>query len=136
MITLERLFDAVPATLYEAWTNPVVMAKWFFVEAHWSAEVNNDVRVGGEYTLSMVLDDETRHTMHGRYLDLEPNRLVRFTWTSHVAENTVVTVEFEPRGEKTLLRLTHELVPTEEGRMQHRHGWGGVLENLATWVGK
>ena len=135
-LVIERLFDTDCQTLYEAWTDPKVMARWFFVEENWSAEVTNDLQVGGAYTLSMVLDAETRHTMTGEYLELREHSRIRFTWTSHVVENSIVTIDLEPVGDKTLLRLTHELIPNEEARTAHRHGWGGCLDSLAQQVSR
>lgn len=133
-IVLERLFDADAQTLYDAWTDPRIMAEWFFVGMDWDAEVENDLRVGGDYRLSMIMPSGERHTMHGSYLALEPGRRVSFTWTSHVVENTRVTIELEPRDHGTLLRLTHELVDSEQARSAHREGWGGCLDNLARRV--
>lgn len=134
IIVLERLFDADAQTLYDAWTDPEIMAQWFFVGMDWSAEVENELRVGGGYRLAMLMPTGERHTMHGDYLELDPPRRVVFSWSSHVVENSRVTIELETKGEQTLLRLTHELIPTAEARDAHRQGWGGCLENLARRV--
>jgi uncharacterized protein YndB with AHSA1/START domain len=131
-IVLERLFDADAQALYEAWTDPEIMAQWFFVGADWSVEVENELHVGGGFRLSMRVPSGATHTMHGEYLELDPDRRIVFSWTSHVAENTRVTIDLEPRGDQTLLRLTHELVPTPDAREAHRQGWGGCLDNLAS----
>jgi uncharacterized protein YndB with AHSA1/START domain len=134
-IVMERMFDADAETLYEAWTDPKVMAQWFFVDPTWSAEVENELRVGGTYRLAMVLSTDERHTMSGEYLELEPHRRIRFTWNSHVVDNSRITIEIEPVGDRTRLRLTHELIPSEEARQAHRAGWGGCLDNLARALG-
>lgn len=130
-IIVERFFEADAETLYEAWTDPEVMVKWFFVGEDWSAEIESDLRVGGAYRLSMITAVKEAHTMHGEYLELEPGRRVKFTWNSHVADDTLVTIDLDPREGGTMLTLTHELVPTPESRAAHRAGWGGCLENLA-----
>lgn len=134
-LVVERTFNADCATLYDAWTDPAVMAKWFFVDEGGRAEVKSDLRVGGRYELKMIFPGDVEHTMHGEYLELEPHRRVRFTWNSAVATGTEVTVEFEAIGDRSRLRLTHAFIDSDELRRRHAHGWGGCLDNLHRLLG-
>jgi uncharacterized protein YndB with AHSA1/START domain len=60
-----------------------------------------------------------------------PDRLV-FTWgwEGGLPADTVVTIEFHPRGSATEVVLTHTRFPTEAYRDEHLKGWAGCLDRL------
>ena len=87
--------------------------------------------VGAPYSFETRYDGR-RHPHYGRFLALEQDRLVRMTWLTTAGTKgveTVVTVEFTPRGDGTLVRLTHEGFPDEDTRAGHREAWLRVLEH-------
>ncbi len=47
---------------------------------------------------------------------------------------TLVTVEFLDREGSTEVVLTHEFLPTEKARGDHKKGWHGCLDRLARAV--
>ena len=69
------------------------------------------------------------HSGEYRVID-RPRRLV-FTWVSpHTGEReSLVTVDFLPRGKRTEVVVTHEQLP-EAKREAHNGGWTSALENL------
>jgi uncharacterized protein YndB with AHSA1/START domain len=59
-LELQRDFDAPPAELWRAWTDPKVLASWFGPDG-WSVpeeSVRVDPRRGGEWHLEMVSDED------------------------------------------------------------------------------
>ncbi|MBC7768812.1 MAG: SRPBCC family protein [Phycisphaerales bacterium] len=69
--------------------------------------------------------------MLGRVLAFEPPRLLAFTWgdgDEHVSE---VRFEFTPRGDETLLVLTHSKIDTRGNLRNFGGGWTAHLETLA-----
>ena len=63
---------------------------------------------------------------------MESPRLLEFTWVSEHThgKESVVTLEFMPRGGRTELRLTHEGLPDERMAMAHTEGWAFFLDSL------
>jgi len=76
-----------------------------------------------------------RHPHYGRFLRLEPGRLVELTWVTGKGgtegAETVLTVELSPRDGGTLLKLRHTGFPHEEAARENQEAWRGpVLDAL------
>ncbi len=136
-LRLERTFEAPPEDVFDAWTNPEVLRRWWAAGREWrtpTAEV--DLRVGGSYRLSME-DPATGalHTIGGEYREVRrPERLV-YSWCweqggGRSAHASTVTVEFLSEGERTTVVLVHTGLDSSASRDRHRHGWEACLENL------
>ena len=52
-ISIRRILHAPCKQVFEAWTRPELMARWFFAGNGWTTKVSADVRVGGRYELTM-----------------------------------------------------------------------------------
>jgi uncharacterized protein YndB with AHSA1/START domain len=136
-LRLERTFEAAPEEVFDAWTNPEVLRRWWAAGEAWrtpAAEV--DLRVGGRYRLSMEDPDSGAvHTVGGEYREIDrPGRLV-YSWSweqggGQSGHESLVTVEFRADGERTTVVIEHTGLESAESRDRHAHGWGACLENL------
>jgi uncharacterized protein YndB with AHSA1/START domain len=140
-LRVERSFDASPEEVFDAWTNPEVLRRWWVADPSWTtplAEV--DLRVGGRYRLSME-DPGTgaRHTVGGEYSEVSRPERLSYSWCweedgrpgDHVS---TVTVEFRRERERTTVVLEHTGLASADSRDQHAHGWAGCLESLQSRV--
>ena len=60
VVRIERTFAAPAEDVFDAWTSPEVMRRWFHVEPDWETpEVEVDLRVGGKVRVVMRRPDGT-----------------------------------------------------------------------------
>ncbi len=140
-LRLERSFAASPEEVFDAWTSPEVLRRWWLADRAWRVPVAEvDLREGGGYRLSMEDPSSgSRHTVVGRYLEVRrPERLV-YSWSwedEHGAAGhaSTVTVEFRGAGARTTVVLTHTGLPDAGSRERHGVGWRACLDSLAANV--
>lgn len=136
---LTHTYPAPPEKVFDAWTNPKALTKWFGPSDEFTvplAEV--DLRVGGVYRIQMKSPDGELHTAVGTYKEIIPSQKLVFTWAWEAgsscgdsgAGETLVTVRFQAQGTSTEMTLLHELFSDGETRDKHQQGWNGCLSRL------
>jgi uncharacterized protein YndB with AHSA1/START domain len=140
-LRLERSFDASPEAVFDAWTSPEVLRRWWAAGGDWRTPVAEvDLRVGGGYRLSMESPEAgALHTVRGEYLEVSrPERLVySWCWEEDSAQPghvSTVAVEFREDGERTTVVLEHSGLESSDSSEKHRVGWEGCLENLSARI--
>jgi uncharacterized protein YndB with AHSA1/START domain len=131
-ITIRRTLKAPRARVFAAWTQPELMARWYFPGQGWVVNVACDLKVGGRYQLSMRDLEGGAHLQFGIYREIVPVSRLVFTWTCPDlgVTDSVVTVELAEKGGGTELSLSHLLPPDPKIRAGHEEGWQGCLGNL------
>lgn len=131
-LAVDHLFAAPAKRVYDAWLNPVDLARFMVpCEGGTVPSANADARVGGRFSIIMrVGDKDIPHA--GTYLELKPHSRIRFTWESpHSVDDSEVTLDFVPEGPGTRIMLSQVRFQSEESRDGHIAGWRYILETLA-----
>jgi len=137
-VRLQRTYDAPPEAVFDAWTNPEVLRRWWKADSAWTVPIAEiDLRVGGGYRLS-VDDPESgeNHTVVGEYREVErPSRLV-YSWTwegtgRYAGHESLVAVDFRADGDCTTVLIEHTGLLDTQSCEAHARGWNGVLDSLA-----
>src|SRR3982750_20910 len=131
-ISVKRFLRARRERVFEAWTRPELMTRWFFPGANWSAAVVSNLKVGGRYELRMRDAEGGSHVQFGEYREIVPVSRLVFTWSCPELSvvDSVVTVDLVDLGGRPELVLTHELSADPKIRRGHEEGWQGCLGNL------
>lgn len=134
-LTIERTFAAPARVVFEAWTDPEVMRRWWHPEPHWStSSAESDLRVGGSVRVVMHDPDEgVDHGGGGEYTVIDPFERLAFTWRwDHESWSSLVELRFTERDGHTDVVLTHSGLPNADETAGHEEGWSAALDNLAT----
>jgi uncharacterized protein YndB with AHSA1/START domain len=114
-LVVTRTFDAPARIVFEAWTRPELLRRWWVPKSAGISLLSceADVRVGGSYRFVFGLEGSKTMAFFGRYLEVVP--CSRLVWTNEEGggDGAVTTVTFEERGGKTLVAV-HELHPSKE----------------------
>ena len=133
-LTLKRRLKASPAKVFQAWTDPEKLVRWFgpAETVAGSVRAQADVRPGGRYRMNFQTDDGERHQVGGVYREVMPDSRLVFTWAwqSTPERESLVTVTIVPDGDGTLLTLHHEQFFDQKARDGHERGWTGTLDKL------
>jgi len=111
--TLERVYDASPARVFQAWANIEAKARWFVGPADWQVlERTLEFRVGGRERLRGRKGSGVISTFDSVYLDIVPDRRIVYSYDMHLDEThisvSLATVQLEPEGGGTRLILTEQ----------------------------
>jgi uncharacterized protein YndB with AHSA1/START domain len=130
-LTIKRRFNASPAKVYAAWTDPQMIARWFGPAGVEHVEASTDLRVGGRYHITMKVPGD-QHDIYGLYREITPNQKLVFTWAwkSTPERESLVTVTFKPDGDGTVVTLLHEHFFDADARNRHQYGWTGAIDKL------
>ena len=116
-IVLTRVFNAPRHLVFEAFTNPELLKRWFGPHG-WSLRVCEvDYRVGGSFRFIMRGPDGTEMGMRGTYKEIAPpNRSVHMESFDDFpgSESQVTTVFAEKDGKTTMIATV--LYPSKEVR--------------------
>jgi uncharacterized protein YndB with AHSA1/START domain len=136
-IVQEIVIHAPAERIFEALTSPAQRVEWWGAEGRFQAtEMESDLRPGGKWTMRGGGLDGRPFKITGQYREVEPPRLLVFTWLpdwQKGAVESIVRFELTPKGGLTTVRLTHSGLITENSRLSHK-GWPDILVWLRAYA--
>jgi len=143
VLVLNRIFSAPVERVFDAWTKPEVLAKWFGPEGFSVNRSEVQLYVGGGYDIEICSPDG-KHIRHfGNYLEISKPHKLAFTWmlvdqackgSEGLVAETIVSIEFNRIELATELTLTHEKLPSKEAYDGHKFGWTSSLDSLTNYL--
>jgi uncharacterized protein YndB with AHSA1/START domain len=137
--TLDRTYDAVPAEVWRAWTDPELRQRWFHGPEGWDVlERKLDLRVGGGELLVGRMPNGTETRFVSTFHVIVPERHIVSAYDMHAGGTqlsvTLATLDLEAAGQSTRLRYTEQGVYLDgkpESAASRKHGTSWHLDNLA-----
>jgi uncharacterized protein YndB with AHSA1/START domain len=135
-LTIRRRFNASPERVFRAWTEPAQIARWFGPGETKVLEAAFEARAGGRFMIHAMSPSGEDHRVSGIVKEAIPNAKLVYTWAwqSTPERESLVTVDFKPDGDGTLLVLTHEQFFDGPARDRHNMGWSAALEKLESYL--
>ncbi len=115
-LVVTRTVDAPARIVFEAWTKPELLKRWWTPKSIGISFVSceADVRVGGKYRFVFSHPaSEQPAAFYGKYLEVVPH--TRLVWTNEEAGDAgqVTTATFDEKNGKTLV-VVHDLYPSKQ----------------------
>jgi uncharacterized protein YndB with AHSA1/START domain len=140
LIVWKRIVKAPPALVFDAWTKPEHLRRWWGPRRLELVSCDVDLRVGGGFRFVQRAPDGTEHAFHGTYLEIDrASRLVTtFVYEGAPDDEAVDTLVFEAVDGVTVLhgRSEHGSIASRdrhvEGGMEQ--GFADTLARLDEWA--
>jgi uncharacterized protein YndB with AHSA1/START domain len=133
-LRLERLYDAAPEVVFDAFTDPDAQKELYADAPDWVVESECDLRAGGRWTIAFGPpgSEPARETNVFQVVD-RPRRLV-YTSTMRLPDgssvDTGMQVTFEEEDGRTRVTIVQRGFPTAERRDEFAGGWASILDEL------
>jgi uncharacterized protein YndB with AHSA1/START domain len=133
VVQIERTFAASAEEVFDAWTSPEVMRRWFHVAPDWETpEAEVDLRVGGRVRVVMRKPDGAEAEAHGEYTLIDRPRRLVMTWTFYDDPSNEQLIElcFSESEGSTTVKMLNSGISTDERRAGQDEGWRGCFDEL------
>jgi uncharacterized protein YndB with AHSA1/START domain len=122
-ILITREFDAPAHLVFQAWTTPELVRRWWHAKRGEVTVCEIDLRVGGKWRSVMIADGGVEVAFHGEYREIVPNERLVSTETyegvpdgvTEEQATTVNTATFTEKDGRTTLTLLVQ-APSKEAR--------------------
>ncbi|NLP84940.1 SRPBCC domain-containing protein [Microbacterium sp. CFH 90308] len=137
-LTMVRVFDAPREQVFDAWTNPDTVTRWWGPAGlHTPRDTVRIVaEVGGEWTATMIDEDGTEFRSHSIFTVLDrPNRIELTAAPGSEMPSTLSITLTEVEG-MTIMTVVNRVLTEEPGLDSMAEGWASILEKLRGALGE
>jgi uncharacterized protein YndB with AHSA1/START domain len=132
-VRIERTFAARAEDVFDAWTSPEVMRRWFHVGPDWETPVAEvDLRVGGAVRIVMRRPGGGEGGARGEYTVIDRPHRLEMIWTfdEDPSDEQLMQLSFSEADGATTVLLVNSGIATEKRRESQDQGWNGCLDQL------
>lgn len=136
-LVVSRTIRATPQRLFDAWTDPRQLVRWWGPAHVECVEAEVDLREGGRYRLENRVAGGGHVTISGEFIRVRPPDELVYTWSTDDGASPLeqVTVRFVPaEAGMTVVEVQHARIADVEVREQHAVGWEGCFDGLSELV--
>jgi uncharacterized protein YndB with AHSA1/START domain len=152
-LVLERVVDVPPSLVWECWTTPKHIKKWFTPAPWKTVDCRIDLRPGGEFFTVMQSPEGQNFPNTGCYLEVVKNE--RLTWTNALLAGYRPSISGAPGADDLVMTATILLQKHGKGtkytaiamhrnpedsdkhaKMGFQDGWGTALDQLVALAKK
>ncbi len=149
-LVIERTIKAAPDRVFDAFTDPEQLQRWWWPKGFTCPAAEVDLRVGGTYRLAMEWpgaipsEQQFSHYMGGEYYEIErPHRLVMSGRAGNDEQGelfaTLIEITLEACAEGTALTMRQtyfEPLPPPAAMGGAEQGWSEQLDKLDQLLAK
>ncbi len=134
---VSRVFDAPRPLVFDAWSRPEHLARWWGPRGFTLPTCEVDFRAGGAYRMVMRDAAGADYPFHGVYREIaRPERIVFSAVIGATAGDAVLTtVTFEDEGGRTRVTVRQTAPANELAARGQTQGWTESLEKLGGFLG-
>lgn len=142
--TIERHYDASPARVFKAWSDPALKARWFIGPEGWEQVAREvDFRVGGDELLQGRFPSGLETRFGARYYEIIENERIAYTYDMHLSGKhhslSVATVELIAEGGGTKFIFTEQVAffdgtDAGQGTASRKHGTDSHFDRIARYL--
>jgi uncharacterized protein YndB with AHSA1/START domain len=129
-----RIFEAPRRRVFEAWTRPEHLARWWGPRGFTLTVCEVDLRAGGTWRFVQRGPDGSEHPFKGVYREVTRWERLAYTFAydvdGHRERSAVVTVALEDLGGRTKVTITTSHRTVEERDAHFRRGKEGMAETM------
>jgi uncharacterized protein YndB with AHSA1/START domain len=133
-LEIERVLPAAPTVVFEAFTDPSELSKWWGPQGFTTPSLRFHARAGEGYRIEMQPPEGEAFYLTGEFREVDqPARLAfTFAWEDPDPDDVenLVALSFRNLGESTEVALRQGPFKTEARRALHRDGWGDSFDKL------
>ncbi|HEY3359181.1 MAG TPA: SRPBCC domain-containing protein [Polyangia bacterium] len=135
-LRLTRVFDAPRARVFDAWTRPEHLARWWGPQGFTLPTCKVDLRPGGAFRFVMRGPDGTDYPFEGEYRDVDPPGRLMFTGTIDdvPGHEVMTTVTFDEAAGTTTVTVHQTYSFESDATRGAREGWSQSLERLTGYL--
>lgn len=149
-LILERIVEVSPERIWQAWTQPELLKKWFTPAPWKTVECEIDLCTGGLFRTLMRSPDGQDFPGAGCYLEVIENK--KLVWSNALLPGfrpailgpdefyftAVISLDAHPQGTKYTATVIHgdEASCKKHNEMGFHEGWGAALDQLVTLLKK